>query len=218
MYSVEPLAVLAVFRHVIRGAPSHYVTVAKRYVPSVWRRVTVTVVVPESWKTGRPLYGHLVKELGATIHNSYKIVINMGLMEQLGLLGRRGPVWVRIMEYTPEPPPPPARPYIQRPATVLYDGASYFLTMSTRAVDLLREVSPGRNLRVTVYVGERPATYVKRPITARSGSERMCKILLPAGLFGDTLRGGEVVVVRIETTDEPETRTWCGRVRRPDRV
>lgn len=198
---------IAVFRHINRGTPSHYITVAKKYIPETWRRVTITIAIPDGWKTGKLLYGHLAKELGkATIHNSYKIVINKTLLEQLSALEYRKPVWVRVIEYTPNPPPPPPTPYIQKPITVHCDGSSYFFTMSARTVDYLRELSPGRNLKVTVYLGNNPITYVKKPTRIDSETaEQMYKILLPASIFNELVKSGMTVHVRVETTNEPET-------------
>lgn len=196
----------ALFRHIVRGT-SYYVTVAKRYIPEGWSRVTVTVVIPDSWKTGRPLYGHLSKELGATIHGSYKIVIDKALLRQLNALDYRKPVWIRATEFTQNPPPPPQKPYIQKPVSIDYDGSSYFFTLSPSTVDLLREIAPGRNLKISVHLGNKVITYVKRPSKIRSSktSEQIYKVLLPASLFGNLLTPKTVALVRVETTDEEET-------------
>lgn len=198
---------IAVFRHINRGDPTHYVTIAEKYIPPHWTHLTITVVHPETWKKGKPLYGHLAKKLGAKIYRSYKIVINKPLLEQLGLLGYTKPVWIRITEYNPNPPPPPPKPYIQKPTTIHCDGSSYFIVVSANTVNLLREITPGRNLRVTVYLDRKPVTYVKRPaiLKTKKTKSQMYKVLLPTSIFGDTLKSGMLVPVRIETTDEPET-------------
>lgn len=194
---------VALFRTITTGT-SRYVTVAERYLPPGWRDVTITVVNPETWTTGRPLYGHLHKHLGARINNSYKIVINKHLLEQLSLADYKGKVWLRITEQDPNPPPPPPKPYIAKMTTVYCDGSSYFITISESTLNTLKAISPGKRLKITVHAprAQDPITYIKRPVPITGVN--IYKVVLPSTLFEGLVRKGETVHVKLETTDELE--------------
>lgn len=196
---------IATFRHITGGHPTHYTTIAKKYIPETIKQVTITIVIPETWKTGKPLHGHLAKTIGkSTIHNSYKIIINKPLVEKLQLQTGKL-VWIRITPFTPNPPPPPPTPYIYKPVRVHCDGSSYFFTISAKTIDTLREITPGRNLRVTTNIGNKTITYIKRPIKLSDNNEQLYKILLPSSIFEGLIHRGMQIPVKIETTDEDES-------------
>ncbi|MEM4430030.1 MAG: hypothetical protein QXM08_02590 [Thermofilaceae archaeon] len=204
---------VCLFRTVSYTGLKYVVSVSRKYIPLEWRAVTVTLVKPESWRTGSFVYGHLRKVLDGGAGGSYVMVVNKPLVEYLGLGERGGLVWLRIVEYTDNPPPPPPKPYVRRRFSVSFNGSTYFFTLSQGVYRALREYSPpgsGENLLVQVWSRGRTLSFVGKPVQVKTaaGNYTYYKVKLPTSTMPDleeiVKAEGGVLDIRVELTTAQE--------------
>jgi len=201
---------IAVIRR-IQGTRSYFVTIAQKMLPAtVENKYTITVVNPKKYwlEESREAYGHLVKTVGRSrIYNSIKIVINKELAQALDLApDSEKLVWVRVLPFTENPPPPPLQPYVARTTKIHFDGSSLFFVVSKRQIDLLSVFTPpkykGSNLYISVVMPGRAIDYIKKPTLVKQ--RNYYKVVLPSELFRDRVKPGDTVIVKISVTNRPE--------------
>jgi len=196
---------LAVIRKV-QGARSYFVTVPQRALPPT-DKLTITIATKRYWiEDAKDAYAHIAKTVGKSrIYGSVKLVINKEIVQALDISDRL--VWLRILPFTESPPPLPHQPYIARPMRIHFDGSSLFFVISKRQIDMLLNFTPpkyrGSNLYISVVTPQgRTIDYIKKPALVKQ--RNYYKVVLPSELFGDKVKPGDTVIIKIFVTNKPE--------------